>query len=55
MNTVYTTMLIDNYSKCMVLYKKKKIILIQTERHIVGKMAEKTHTLEKKKNTRNKR
>ena len=51
MNTVYTTMLIDNYSKCMVFGRKKKIIIIQIESHIVGKKTEKkkTHTQEKKK------
>ena len=33
----------------MVLCRKKKIIIIQIERHIVGKKTEKTHTQEKKK------
>ena len=51
MNTVYTTMLIDNYSKCMVLCRNK-IIIIQIESHIVGKKTEKKHTQEKKKKIR---
>ena len=54
MNTVYTIMLIDNYSKCIVLCRKKMII-IQIERHIVGKMPEKKPTHEKTKNTKNKK
>ena len=52
MNTVYTTMLIDNYSKCMV-FGRKKIKIIQIESQIVGKKTEKnTHTGKEEKKIR---